>query len=511
MTRYALPSCPAVAAKIVPVLVLLVVSFSGTAFGVQAQQATSSAAEDPIQSLAKKIEELNTTIQELRSEVSQYRQETREIREELRRTRDTAVPAISNAGQKEQTTSTDRLSQIEENQQLLADKIDEQYQTKVESASRYRMKLSGMVLFNAFANRGRVDNQDVPNIALRRGPTDTSGDFGATFRQSQLGLEVYGPAVGGARASGDLRLDFFGGFPTTPNGTTAGLIRLRTGTIRLDWPRTSIIVGQDAPFFSPLSPSSIASLGYPEFSYSGNLWTWIPQARVEHRLNLSESHRISLQGGLLDPLVGNVPYSQFYRAPQGGEKSRQPAYASRVAWMHGDSDQILTIGIGSYYSRQNYGAGRTEDAWASTADWNVPFGNHFALSGEFYRGRGLGGLGAAQDRSVLFKGLETDPLSSLVGLNVIGGWAQFTYKATSTVDFNAAYGQDNPFGRDLRYVDVATQQYPATRRNQSSMFNMIYKPRTGLLLSLEYRHLNTLTLSGGNTANHVNLGVGVLF
>src|SRR5262249_33452032 len=227
MTRYALSSCPAVASKIVPVLVLLVVSFSGTALGVQAQQTTSSAAEDPVQSLAKKIEELNTTIQELRSEISQYRQETREIREELRRARDTAVPAISTAGQKEQSTSTDRLSQIEENQQLLADKIDEQYQTKVESASRYRMKLSGMVLCKPFWSRGRVDNHALPNNALRRRPTDTSGDFGATFRQSQLGFEVYGPAVGGARASGDLRLDFFGGFPTTANGTTAGLIRLR--------------------------------------------------------------------------------------------------------------------------------------------------------------------------------------------------------------------------------------------------------------------------------------------
>src|SRR5215471_10319597 len=301
MLRHTLLSCPAVAAKIV--LVLLAGSFPGTAFGVQAQQTTSGVAEDPIQTLTKKIEELNATIQELRSEISQSRQETREIREELHRARDTAVSTGSNSEQKEQATSTDQLGRIEENQQLLADKIDEQYQTKVESASRYRMRLSGMVLFNAFANRGRVDNQDVPNIALPRGPTDTSGDFGATFRQSQLGFEVYGPQVGGARASADLRLDFFGGFPTTANGTTAGLVRLRTATMRFDWSRTSIIVGQDAPFLSPLSPSSVASVGYPEFSYSGNLWTWIPQARIEHRLNLSESHRISLQGGLMDPLA----------------------------------------------------------------------------------------------------------------------------------------------------------------------------------------------------------------
>src|SRR5262249_52532144 len=227
MIRHTLPFYSAVKAKILLVL-LVSASFSEPAFGVQAQQTTSGIAEDPIQALAKKIEELNATIQELRSEISQSRQESREIREELRRARDVTVSSNNNAGRKEQTITADQLNQIEENKQILADKNDKQYKTKKESASRYRMKLCGMVLFNAFANRGRVDNQDVPNIVLPRGPTDTGGDFGTTFRQSQLGFEVYGPAVGGARATADLRLDFFGGFPTTANGTTAGLVRLRT-------------------------------------------------------------------------------------------------------------------------------------------------------------------------------------------------------------------------------------------------------------------------------------------
>jgi len=34
-------------------------------------------------------------------------------------------------------------------------KVDEQYQTKVESASKYRMRLSGIVLLNLFSNWGR--------------------------------------------------------------------------------------------------------------------------------------------------------------------------------------------------------------------------------------------------------------------------------------------------------------------------------------------------------------------
>ena len=40
-----------------------------------------------------------------------------------------------------------------------------------------------------------------------------------------------------------------------------------------------------------------------------------------------------------------------------GEKSRIPAWASRLAWTRGESGHVVTIGIGGYHGRQNYGAG----------------------------------------------------------------------------------------------------------------------------------------------------------
>src|SRR4030095_3629263 len=168
---------------------------------------------------------------------------------------------------------------------------------------------------------------------------------------------------------------------------------LRTAAVRLDWARTSVVVGQDMPFISPQSPTSIATLAYPALSYSGNLWAWIPQARIEHRFNVSEQSTISLQGGLFDPV------------PRG---PAQPAYATRVAWSHGNTDRPLTLGIGGSYSRAARGAGRAEDGWAGTADWLVPLGKRFTLSGEFYRGEAIGSLGAAQGRSVVFSGPELD-------------------------------------------------------------------------------------------------------
>src|SRR5262249_13992499 len=155
--------------------------------------------------------------------------------------------------------------------------------------SKYRVRLSGIVLANLFGNSGAVDNIDFPSAAVLYRPQYARRSFGGTLRQSQFGLQVFGPEIKGARVSGDIQLDLAGGFPNTPDGTTFGLPRLRTGAVRMAWPRTTIVAGQDVPFFSPLSPTSVAALALPEFAYSGNLWTWIPQARIERRVDLNEN------------------------------------------------------------------------------------------------------------------------------------------------------------------------------------------------------------------------------
>jgi hypothetical protein len=432
--------------------------------------------EEQVRVLTQEVEQLKAMILELRAEISKSKEEPRDTKVE---------------------PQEERLAQLEENQQLLHDRIEEQHQTKVESASKYRTKLSGLVMLNIFGNRGRVERDEDPNLALRPGPTDTGGTVGLSAIQSQVGLETYGPTFGGAKTSAGLQFDFYGFSPGTPYASSWGDVRLRTATVRMDWARTSVVVGQDAPFISPLSPTSVVSLGYPAFSYAGNLWNWIPQASIEHRVNVSERGAFSFQGGIVDP----VPRS-----------SKQPSYATRVGWSYGDADRPLRLGIGGFYSKQNYGAGRTEDGWGATADWLVPLGNRFGFSGEFFRGRALGSLGAALGRSVVFSGSETDPSSSIVGLNSVGGWAQLSFKASSSVDLNAAYGEEQPYRRDLLFFTPPGSSSSAIYRNRNGMINIIYRPRTDLLFSLEYRRLRTWRVSpGAENAGHLNLGIGVLF
>lgn len=494
----------------------------------------TEALSESLRDLQARIQELKSILGAMRAEAAQSGDEIRTLHNEVQQTREELAsmkgqitkltsqqtstaesgPYPIPKGPLSRPDATDqRLAKLEEDQQLLGAKVDEQYQTKVESESKYRVKLSGIALLNVFGNRGSVDSIDLPSFAVRRGPLDTGGSFGATVRQTMLGLEVIGPTLGGARTSAEIQADFFGGFPATGDGVTTGLARLRTVTARMDWSHTSIVAGQDALFFSPQSPTSFASLALPAFSYSGNLWKWTPQLRIEHSLKFTDVSSLMVQAGILDPLAGEYPSDSFQRSPGAGERARQPAYATRFSWNHGTNEHAVTLGAGAYYSRQDWGFGRTLDAWAGTADWNLPLSSRLYLTGEFYRGRALGGLGGGSGRSILTSGSLTDPGTSVLGLNSTGGWSQLKFEMTEKLELNGAFGEDDPSAADLRRFSVRQgANYVLQTRNQTAFLNFVYRPFSNWIFSTEYRRLWTSeTDHDKSRADQVNVGVGVLF
>ena len=479
-----------------------------------------------LKELQDQVRELKAMVLQLQQQTVASRTEISRLREELETRGGVPTPASESAAVDQQSpaygTSTtaqleQRLDHIDEEQQLLSGKIDTQYQTKVESASKYRVRLSGIVLFNMFGNSGRVDSIDVPTWALEPDPINSSGAAGGTLRQSIIGLETFGPDLWGAHTSANINFDFGGGFPATDNGVSFGLVRLRTAAVRLDWTSTSVIAGQDQLFLAPLSPTSFASLIYPPLSYAGNLWSWTPQLRVEHRFALSGGAKVTVAGGFLDSLTGESPFGNSYvdfRIPSAGEASRQPAYGGRVAYSHPLFAKTFSLGASGYYSRQNWGFDRIVNGWAGMMDANLPLGDRFELSSFFYRGAAIGGLGAALGRSVLYNGLLSDPATQVVALNDVGGWAQLKFLATPKLEFNAAFGQDSPFSSDFYVFGYNTNSYGPRfiTANRGEFGNVIYRPRSDLLLSMEYRRLRSFTVRDNSyEAGQLNMAIGVLF
>jgi hypothetical protein len=514
-----------------------------------AQEGTPTAASQPTDAslgeLDSQVRELRAVIEQMRAENAQSRDEMRELRQELQDTRKLLAPlAVSTNGSPSLpapaestpyggnsatasgpasgslsisgTPTADlgsRVQKLEESTQLLGSKINEQYQTKVETAAKYRVRLSGIVLMNAFRNVGASDDLDFPNYAQPVAPGDPQASFGATMRQTEIGLEIFGPTLVGAKSSASVQFDFAGGFPATNNGVNFGIVRMQTASLRLDWQHTSVIAGQDSLFISPLSPTSFASLATPAFAYAGNLWGWTPQLRIEHRFDLPNQQMLTVQGGILDNLDWEPPYNPFLRSAQSGEYSGQPAYAVRTAWSRPVFDHPLSFAVAGYYGRQNWSWDRYVDAWAGMSDWQIPILRRLTLSGEFYRGRGVGGLGAGIGRAVLFGGNPSDASTSIRGLDSAGGWSQLKLQLTPRLELNGVFAEDNAFASDVRGFAVDANNFSTILgRNRGALGNLVYRPRSDLLLSAEFRRLHSFPVySNASVTNQINLALGILF
>jgi hypothetical protein len=135
------------------------------------------------------------------------------------------------------------------------------------------------------------------------------------------------------------------------------------------------------------------------------------------------------------------------------------------------------------------------------------------LSGEFYRGRGVGGLGAGIGRAVLFGGDPFSASTSIRGLDSAGGWAQLKVQLTPKLELNGVFAEDDAFASDIRGFAVDTNNFTTILgRNRGALGNVVYRPRSDLLLSAEFRRLHSFPVySNAAVTNQINLAMGILF
>jgi len=484
---------------------------------------SSSMADPHSVELEEKLEAISSALAATHQQLQQSQQEIEQLREELTQIKKQVAlaqpvpaqsPGAGNTVDAAKATAA-AIEGLQEQQQTLEAQVKVHDQTKVESSSKYPLHVSGLILFNSFINIGTVDNIDLPEVALsNQGNTVGNGSAGATFRQTILGLEGYGPRVAGARTSANVDLDFFGGLAYSSYGTSAGIVRMRTASINLDWDNDSIQAGLVVPLISPLSPTSYATVAVPSLAGAGNLWAWAPQLQYTHQIPLQSGRRLQLEFGLLDPPAAGYSTSELVRSPSPGEASKQPGYESRVSYGAFAGEHPLQIGLSGYYSRQSYFGNESVDSWAVTTDWRVPLGSRIEISGEGYRGRALGGLGGGVYKDVLF---GVDPITGLNtyrGLNAIGGWTQFKARFSQSLEANAGIGLDDGFAGDFHSLILSPTASPTQLRARNKMVfgNLIFRPKTYLILSPEYRRIWTWPIYGAvSTADIFTLSAGYQF
>jgi hypothetical protein len=441
-------------------------------------------AQAQVQSSQRQLEELKQQLAALQAQVASQQAAAQP---------QSASQLQSTAPASEVTTPVP--DEVAERQAMQAAQIATLDQAKVGSDSRFPVRISGLILLNGFVNAGGVDLPATPTSAL-----GGSGSTGLSLRQTVLGIDARGPHLAGASSRADLRVDFFGAPAASSSAgyaVSGGLLRFRTAHAVLDWKRTEAFFSLDRPLLSPWTPNSLTAIAQPALAWSGNLWNWLPQVGVSHTIGTQT--RFRMQAAAMDvPDAPSTPAAAANNPATQAELSHWPGVETRISVLGSQDSSGPELGVGGYFSAHRTSYGRSYDAWAATIDARIPLPAHMQLTANAYRGAALGGLGGGAYKDYVLH--MVNGVTAVEALDTVGGWAQFTYQATSRLQLNTAFGLDEVFASPLRsYTQsggtASVPSYGDLARNRTFFTNAIYSPSSYLMFSFEYRHISTAPVS----------------
>jgi hypothetical protein len=418
--------------------------------------------------------------------------EVRALRAELAAARAPTAAVQPTAPSESATAATNiQTPPLDEKLAVAESRIAEQAQTKVEASQKFPIVLTGMVLFNAYLNGRANGGAEYPTNASQ---TNNSNAGGATLSQSVIGLKFQGPEIfGGGHISGSAFVDDWGG---TPTNSLNHLIRLRTGTVQIDWKNTTLLVGQDKPIVSPREPNSLAQVAVSPLTGAGNLWLWSPQVRLDQRFAFGQNAGLTAQ-------IGVYETSEPSYAARGGDNPAiaslpRPALEGRFElWRKFSENARIEIAPG-FHDSTSHAGGFSAPSHLFTVDWLIQPVSKIQFTGMFFTGENAAGLGGLRQGFTILDDIRAVP----VGVN--GGWAQFSYLATKRLTFNIFAGQENDRAADLIYGDI--------HNNFMYAGNAIYRLGSNVLLGAEVSQVRTnYFLQPSKLNNHYDLSLAYLF
>src|SRR5580693_3754106 len=165
---------------------------------------SSSREDGSARELEKKLQTISTALTATQQQLEQSQRQIQQLQEELvqvRKELNSSKAPLSASSSQPDPPAAVTADALQERVEALEAQVKLHDQTKVESASKYPLRLTGLILFNSFINRGSVDNFDLPSIAVPKSAGLSNGGAGASLRQTILGIEGFGPEIVGAKTS----------------------------------------------------------------------------------------------------------------------------------------------------------------------------------------------------------------------------------------------------------------------------------------------------------------------
>ena len=422
--------------------------------------------------LRKKVDGLETSINEIK-EILAKRPDTGELKQENAELR-ARVQNLETA-LNEVKTKLDKQTPVVAQQANIPATLQ-----KKSIWTKYDVDLYGYIKFDVAYDSARTDTGNFARWVLSEQFHNDDARFSATANETRVGLNFKGPDVAGAKTSGKIEGDFYGG-----GAENKANPMLRHAFVKLEYPECdfSILAGQTSDIIAPLYPDT---LNYTVGWWVGNIGYRRPQLRLTKGFKIDEKSRLEVTGGITRT-IGESNILGFDN-PFTGEDSGFPTMQGRMAYSFPClTDKPTTIGVWGHWGEEEFdldkfGAKRHFSTWSSGLDATVPICKWFSFKGETWVGKNLdtylGGIGQGVNQV------------TGEGIDAIGGWMALNMRPIDKWSFNVGCSIDNPSNDDLTSKSINANA-PDMAQNTSMFVNAIYEITEALQVGCELSFWNT--------------------
>jgi hypothetical protein len=283
--------------------------------------------------------------------------------------------------------------------------------------------------------------------------TAAKGDaqFNMHPKLTRFGFDLTGPAIealGGAKTSGKLEIDFYGG--TTSESRSAP--RMRHAWLKLAWTDSALTIGQRDDLIAPLIP--IVNNDMVMWN-AGNLADRRPQVRFEYLPKMGDGQvflqaMIGLTGAVDNQNIGTDAGPSVVSTLDGVDAA-MPTFQVRAAykgphlWMDG---KTFEVGVWAHMATEELPEKAPsingEDSWDSQAfglDLTLPLYEGLDLMAELWSGKNLDDVRGGIGQGINSTGGDPDQGKEIEST---GGWVQLGYQVMPSWKVYLGYSYDNP-------------------------------------------------------------------
>lgn len=295
------------------------------------------------------------------------------------------------------------------------------------------VQLYGKIKADAAFDTSRINTGDYARWVETEQRNRNDHELNMTANETRVGVKITGPDLGGAKTSGLIETDFFGG--GAENKATP---MMRHAYAKVDWtePGVTLLAGQTWDVISPLNPSV---LNYSVQWWAGNIGYRRPQIRLTKTQDLGGGTELKLKAAL----ARTIGRTSGFDPGDSGEDSGLPSLQGRASLTFPFlAGRKATIGASGHYAREEYdtdayGHNQDVDSWSANLDFDLPICSWMQIKGETFTGQDLdaylGGIG---------QGTELHG-TRVAALRSMGGWVAASLGPWDRWTFNVGYGGES--------------------------------------------------------------------